>query len=210
MSPLPQRKKSPEELQQLRDQLGIRQNPEEVAASPVKPLEPVPPTPEEIEEARKAAMGKRSKFEKRVTRSLKRSDWDPPMQARTGPTVKLVPDSAIPTRRHSDEELNDLRRHQALAEVSTEAPPSFFPKAASPFLLTPAYLMAFFGAACHYWQEIPLAATAGTGAAALLIAGWIFFFRKPSRHHSGLLVIISLLALSFAALHYFPQLRHAS
>jgi hypothetical protein len=81
---------------------------------------------------------------------------------------------------------------------------------AHPVLIIPGYLLALTGGSYLFHYEFPLAATAGCGAAALLLAAFIFLRRPISRHHAAFIAMIALLVLVFGALHYFPQLRHAT
>lgn len=195
MSVLPQRKRTPEELNQLRDQLGIR--------PPVAPSSSAPAkNPEESASPTSSAASAGAK----PPRSLKRAERDTPLTRKPA----NAPYSKLPARRHSDAELQEIRRREALARFDIHGKPSLLPKAAPLWLLIPGYLLAGFGLACHQWPEIPMEATAGTGAAALAAAAFIGLGRPLSRHHAGFIAIITLFALVFATLHYFPHLRHAS
>jgi hypothetical protein len=123
--------------------------------------------------------------------------------------VEVPVDSRLPAQRHSDRELNELRRREALAML---APAVANPKltAAHPALLIPGYLLAAAGAVCFYFYQLPLTATACCAASALLIAAFIFQYRPISRHHAAFIAVITLFVIVFGALHYFPQLRHAT
>lgn len=105
----------------------------------------------------------------------------------------------------------EMRRREALSQFNIKGVPTLFPFPAPRWVIIPGYLAALAGFACQYGkQEIPLTATAITAGVALLIALYILVRRPLSRHHAGFIGIITLLALVFAALHYFPYLRHAS
>lgn len=222
MSLLPQRKKSAEELNQLRDQIGIF--PQQAAAAPTAAQAPVPapapspepssvatsaPTPAPAEPAsRIPAAAPQAASAPKPVRSLRRSERDPSPSRRSASSSSF---SAIPARRHNINELADMRRRQALAQLNTSKAPALFPFPAPRWVIVPGYLAALAGFACQYWQhEIPMTATASTAGVALLIALYILVRRPLSRHHAGFIAIITLLALTFAALHYFPYLRHAS
>ena len=142
----------------------------------------------------------------KLVRSLRKSEQIPVL---TPAPVKSSADSKIPFHRHSDDEIAAIRRRDALAMMDTHVPN---PKlaAAHPALLIPGYLLAISGASCFIFYEVPMAATAGCAAAALLISGFIFARRPISRHHAGFIAIIALLVLVFGALHFFPHLRHAT
>ncbi len=127
----------------------------------------------------------------------------------TKDAAEIPVDSRLPAQRHSDRELNELRRREALAML-TPAAVNPQPTAAHPAVLVPGYLFAAAAAGCFYFYQLPLSATAGCAAAALLIAAFIFQFRPLSRHHAAFIAAITLLVIVFGALHYFPQLWHAT
>lgn len=192
MSPLPQRKKTPEELAKLRESLGIpagAESPEKPAATE-EPKDP-PPAP--------------SPAEPKPVRSLRKSEQQPA----PSPRKDARPGSRIPAHRHSDAELQEIRRQQALATMQSAAPdPKLMP--ARWFQVIPGYLLAIAGATCFIWREFPLAATAGCAVGALAVALAILMLRPLSRHHAAFIAMIALLVIVFGALHYFPQLRHAT
>ena len=145
-----------------------------------------------------------ARLEPKPVRSLKKSE-----QAPAAPRPETDERGKIPYRRHSDAELQEIRRREALATLNTAAPdPKLFP--AHPALIAPGYLLAAAGAACFVFDDYPLAATAGCVAAALLCAAAILLKRPLSRHHAAFIFIIALFVVVFGALHYFPQLRHAT
>ncbi len=204
MSPLPQRKKSAEELHQLRDQLGIPPQAPPLA-SPLAPAAPAlayapPPVAHEIPRSP-------SRPPKPV-RSLRKSERDPAPPSRARQSTPSF--SKIPARRHDTSEIQELRRRDALSRFSAAEHPLPFPLPAPRWVVIPGYLLALSGFACQYWQQIPLPATASAAGLALLVSLYILLRRPLSRHHSGFISIITLLVLVFAALHYFPHLRHAS
>jgi len=140
-------------------------------------------------------------------RSLRKSEQSPP--ARTPVRDDSAGDGRIPFRRHSDEELHEIRRREAIALLNIPPPdPRLLP--AHPAAIAPGYVLAFSGASCFLFEDFPLAATAGCAAAALLVALAILLRRPISRHHSAFIFIIALFVIVFGALHYFPQLRHAT
>ena len=55
-----------------------------------------------------------------------------------------------------------------------------------------------------------MAATAGCSTAAMLLAAFIYLRRPISRHHAAFIAVIALFVIVFGALHFFPQLRHAT
>ncbi len=140
-------------------------------------------------------------------RSLRKSEQAAPLK----PLVRddSAGDGKIPFRRHSDEELNEIRRREALALLNTP-PPDPRLLAAHPAVIAPGYVLAFAGASCFLFEDFPMAATASCAAAALLVALAILLRRPISRHHSAFIFIIALFVIVFGALHYFPHLRHAT
>jgi hypothetical protein len=141
-------------------------------------------------------------------RSLRKSEREPAPQKRRSQSSSSF--SKIPARRHNNDEIERLRRRDAIARFSAAEHPIPFPLPAPRWITIPGYLIALSGFACHYWKEIPLPVTAGTAGLALLVSLYLLLRRPLSRHHAGFLAIITLFVLVFAALHYFPHLRHAS
>lgn len=138
-------------------------------------------------------------------RSLRKSEQTPIL---TTVPAEAPSESRIPAHRHSDKELNEMRRREALAMMTPVANPKL--AVAHPALLIPGYLLAVAGSACFFFYEFPMPATAGCAAVALLIAAFVFLRRPISRHHAAFIAVIALLVLVFGALHYFPLLRHAT
>lgn len=142
----------------------------------------------------------------RQVRSLRKSE-----QAAIVPRPPAEPEGhpKIPMHRHSDAELNEIRRREALAMLQSAAPN---PKlaAAHPAMIAPGYVLAVAGACCFVFEGFPLAATAACAGAALIVAAAIVLHRPISRHHAAFIAIIALFVMVFGALHYFPQLRHAT
>lgn len=245
MSLLPQRKKSPEEIAKLREDLGIPTSlPAEPQATPPDPptITPAAQGPElhpSLAETPRPAPAHRAP---KPVHSLKRSEripTVPPAEPTPTPqdaadlapvTLSLKPvrslkkseqaahwftppatpppDSNLPYHRHSEQEIQEIRRREALAML----PPAVNPKrvAAHPALLVPGYLLALAGAvAIHFYQQ-PLAVSAPFAAASLLIAVFIAYNNPISRHHAAFIAVISLFVIVFGALHYFPQLRHGT
>ncbi len=166
---------------------------ERIPAMPVDDAPSAPPAAEPVPDSPKPV------------RSLRKSEQVPVPATHPEPPA----DSKLPFHRHSDEEIAELRRRDAIAMMSPQVPN---PKLAAAHLATliPGYLLALAGASYIPFYEFPMAATAGCAAAALLISGFIFLRRPISRHHAGFIAIIVLLVIVFGALHFFPHLRHAT
>lgn len=218
MSSLPQRKKTAEEIAQLRESLGVSPSPAAIPHPSAAPhavaaphfaaarhhaaphsepqfakewdtAEAIPPSPRQI---------------KRV-RSLKKSEQAP---------IEIKPvhnneQSNLPTRRRSHEELGEMQRREALALLDTHAPnPKLMP--AHPAWITPGYLFAISGASCFVFDSFPWIATAACAACALIVSLSLYLKRPISKHHAGFIAVISLFVIVFGSLHYFPQLQHAT
>ena len=222
MSPLPQRKKTAEELAQLRESLGIPQD----AGAPAAETDtsPTEAPPAEPETPKPAAPPK-------PVRSLRKSEQGPadPVQR-----IEPLPGSKIPAHRHNERELEQIRRQNALHEMQSS---TFDPRKTQAHLaiVLGGYLLAFAGAAICFPQiytpiyqnlysfgypaqfrngSLTLFHPATLAAVAELLASaiavWVFLRHFYSRHHSAFIAMIAVLVLIFGALHFFPQLLHAS
>jgi hypothetical protein len=238
MSLLPQRKKSPEELAKLRESIGVphsgsllKEISQEQTPPPVDtivptnheatvihedfPLELPKPSPKQVvhsfkrseriaaeEEAPAPAAPPQSRGPKPI-RSLRKSDRLP-----SAPHPESPPDSPLPHHRHSDREIAEIRRREALAVMNARPNSKLFP--AHLGVIIPGYLSAAAGAAGFHFYQFPIIATLAFVAVSLVIAAFIGTRKPVSRHHAAFIAAISLLVLIFGALHYFPQLRHAA
>lgn len=178
--------------------------PPEAAAKPVHSLKRSERTPAPAPQAPATPPPPRPASVKPV-RSLRKSEQAPPSSpAHHEPP----PDSPLPHHRHSDREIQEIRRREALAVMNAPPNPKLFP--AHPALIVPGYLTTAAAAAGFLFYEFHIAATSSLLAVSLAFAAWIFRRFPISRHHSAFIAVLTLLVLVFAALHYFPQLRHAS
>jgi len=187
---LPQRKKTAEELAKLRESLGI---PDAVPPAAAPRWSPDPPPAQPGPAAAEPAGGAEPPpDEPKPVRSLRKSEQHP-LPARRPPPTAGVPagEAKLPTRRRSDRELNELRRHAAM---ETRPPIAHLQSiTAHPVLLGIGYLLALAG-----------------GVGGLLVAAFIFRKKPRSTHHAGFIAVIALFVIVFGALYLFPQLRHAS
>jgi hypothetical protein len=141
-------------------------------------------------------------------RSLKKSEQAPlPAAPRA---AEAPPSSSLPHHRHSDAEIAEIRRRQALALLDSGPVPNPKLAAAHLALIIPGYLLAAVGAVCFVHADFPMAATAICSLLALGIAGFMFLRRPISRHHAAFIAVIALFVIVFGALHFFPHLRHAT
>lgn len=237
MSPLPQRKKSPEEIARLRETLGIpgsaphegetdvlqEKNPPPVdtivpanheatvvhSADPAALPKPAPKQVHSLKRSERVAAPEAARpvippaHESKAVRSLRKSEHLP-----STPHPESPPDSNLPHQRHSDEEIAEIRRREVFALMNAKPNPKLFP--AHPGIIIPGYLSALAGAAGFYFYQFPIAATLVFTSVSLLVAAFIGIRKPISRHHAAFIAVIALFVIVFGALHYFPQLRHAT
>ncbi len=215
MSSLPQRKKNAEEIAQLRDQLGV---PPSVASDPapatLESAQPSAPSPAPAEQTRaqpsaepRPSLEPIPDFEAALTPT---QDFGFTKTISHEERVAEEQASKLPVKRHSPEELDDLRRREMLTQLNAEPPTNFKFTGAHPALIILGYLMASAGATSFWIMTYPWQAVAGGCAAALLLAGFIALRRPVSRHHAGFISAIALITGVFATIHLFPDLQHAS
>ncbi|RYD23927.1 MAG: hypothetical protein EOP88_02160 [Verrucomicrobiaceae bacterium] len=138
----------------------------------------------------------------RQARSLKKSEQGP-LEHHEAPA-----DSILPQHRHSDKELGEIRRREALAAVNTQAPPK--PMVAHLAVIIPGYIAAIAGGVCFHYYDLSIGVTATCVGIALLVAAFIFMKRPLSRHHAAFISVLTLFVIVFGALYYFPQLQHGT
>ncbi|MEO5915142.1 MAG: hypothetical protein ABIS50_12980 [Luteolibacter sp.] len=138
-------------------------------------------------------------------RSLRKSEQGPlPAISRLEPS----PDSKLPFQRHSDREISEIRRQEAIAMLAPPVHPQSL--TAHPALVVPGYLFALAGAACFYYYELQLPYTAVCVVFSLMFAAFIFYKKPLSRHHAAFIAVAALFVIVFGALYYFPTLRHGT
>jgi hypothetical protein len=202
MSALPERKKSAEEIARMREQMGLPFVSPVQADSPAqKPVEPIE-NPGPVSPPRPMPQLRRSERE-----PVEENELPEPSSG-----------SALPVRRRSQRELDELRRRESLRAISMEMPPAvvqFQAKTAHWSLVALAYLLALASAA-GTWHELFMIPKRegywlafGSGGAALLVALFIAARKPLSRHHGGFVAVIVALVLVFALLYYYPNLNPA-
>ena len=279
MSLLPQRKKSPEEIAKLREDLGMRvpqpnqdltdwsdppaaapppppppppatrqpppsQSPAVPVAEPPPPAAPTQPQPKQVHSLKRSERvplltpeGPKSPppddlptvtLTLKPVRSLKKSEQIP----LPAPHAPPPPDTNLPYHRHSDQELQQIRRREALTRHSTVANPKlvvahtallvfgYFTALAGASPYAAMLYLTYFpqdGAACtsetpslFAFAPLPITIPACCVAAALFVAVFIALKKPISRHHAAFIAVITLFVSVFDILHYFPQLRHGS
>lgn len=234
MSPLPERRKSAEELAELRKSLGITED--RAAGAPgVVPRAAEPAGGGEV-----PAEVARAVFEApaeplaaalpKPVRSLRKSERVP-VERTHSPPVRA--DGSLPVRRHTERELMALRKSQPLR--TQEVARQIERQEAKWPLLVASYGggifllgLALFGGWARGVPAMDLPADAlakltargdfpqillGTVWAAggwwLLAAGWIAWRKPRSRHHAGFLTILAVLVLVFGTLYFLPTAHGA-
>ena len=218
---LPPRKKSAEEIAKLRESLGILAPPPGEEELPVEgSLPELPSASEAVVPEPISAISKTPEpsptlpvssplpppSSPKLVRSLRKSEQGP-RSAVQAPASE----SRLPVHRHSDEQLNRIRRQEVLDQSITPLHPLSL--TAHPLVVIPGYVFALAGAACFYFYDIEkreMPITIGCVIAALAIAIFIFLKKPFSRHHAAFIAMVSLLVIVFGALYYFPQLRHGT
>jgi hypothetical protein len=223
MSELPQRRKSQEEIAQLRESMGVPVNPPAATEIETPPAilvipEPLPTSaPRQVRSLKKSEhlavtpaviaephpVVAKAPASPKPVRSLRKSERIAPSPK--APTIS--PHSNLPGYRHSDRELKEIRRQAAIQAQMHTSPPK--PLRAHPFLYAPGYLLALAGGICIY-QDFRYFIPLSCALAAAALASFVFFQRPHSRHHAAFISIGALFLIVFGALYYFPQLRHAS
>lgn len=237
MTSLPQRKKSAEEIAKLRETLGVPSSPAANSALSPSPADREPeqdlfakefegpdmkstvlPEFKKIISSNPNAIpdngmpvfeaGSAPEFitsSKRVS-SLKKSEQGP---VRVQKPTNRHQDSPIPVQKRSAEEIERLRKLEAMERMNAAPPaPRLLP--AHPIMIAPGYILVGAGALCFVVDNYPWIATAACALAAMLHALLLLLMRPLSRHHAGFIACMILLLIVFGALHHFPQLHHAS
>lgn len=111
--------------------------------------------------------------------------------------------SQIPQRKHSKEELADLRARKAMQMAGQEVVNPYEKKLAKKpviilgylcALAAPIYLLVLKMKSAISYEMTDLKIMAGAAILAFLIAAFIFFTRSLSRHHASFITIIALIS----------------
>lgn len=227
MSLLPQRKKTAEEIAELRGNLGIPgQQPvdESLAFADAAPLPKLDADAFEFKKDEKPvddfSFVPTLAIEKESTVEAVSSPQNEPVVAKLvtqEPKLNTIaadlPASGeaagkIPNRKHSLGEIDRLRRQVAFAQVEQVYDPRL--QKAHPFLVALGYIPVILGALTAWFYDQPIIVTAPFVAFSLLVALYMLIRKPISRHHAGFIFAICFLAIAFGILHYFPQLQHAA
>ena len=231
MSLLPQRKKSAEEIAELRGNLGIpaqRPADETAAFADAAPLPKIDADAFDLKKVESPI----EDFSFVPTLAIDPSiDKEPavetvPMPSSEPVVAKLAvqepkpepvaapmpmsadTDGKIPNRKHSTSEIESLRRQIAFAQVEPVYDPRL--QKAHPFLVALGYVPVLIGASIAWFYDQPIIMTAPFVGFSMLVALYVLIRKPISRHHAGFIFAICFLAIAFGILHYFPQLQHAA
>jgi len=231
MSFLPQRKKSAEEIAELRGSLGI---PVQNSADDTAAFADVPPLPKIDHDAFdiKAVEAPLENFSFVPSLAIDEPTAHVPAPEVMGPpksepvVAKLTApesmpepsaapasgsadsDGKIPNRKHSPREIEQLRRQIAFTQVEQVYDPRL--QKAHPLVVALGYVPVFTAALIAYFYDQSMTVTAPFVGFSLLVALFILIRKPISRHHAGFIFAICFLAIAFGILHYFPQLQHAA
>lgn len=231
MSLLPQRKKSAEEIAELRGNLGVpaqRPADETAAFADAAPLPKIDADAFDLKKVESPV----EDFSFVPTLAIDPSiDNQPKVEAEATPenepvvaklvvsepkpepivvpiTVSAETDGKIPNRKHSPSEIDRLRRQGALTQVEQVFDPRL--QKAHPFLVALGYIPVIIGASIAWFYDQPIIVTAPFVVISMLVALYVLLRKPISRHHAGFIFAICFLAIAFGILHYFPQLQHAA
>lgn len=231
MSLLPQRKKSAEEIAELRSNLGIpTQSPADETAA-FADAAPLPKIDADASEMKKVesriedfsfvptlAIDPSTDHESSVGElpsppskpaAAKIVEQEPKPEPIAAPLpMNVESDGKIPSRKHSPDEIDRLRRQIAFTQVEQVYDPRL--QKAHPFLVALGYIPVLIGASIAWFYNQPIIATAPFVAISMLVALYVLLRKPISRHHAAFIFAICFLAIAFGILHYFPQLRHAA
>ncbi len=210
---IPLKKKTPDEIAALREDLGMPSPAPELARQPVPQapateappsssavgaesfvhldIPPTPPSPKIIEP--------------KPSHSLRKHELP------LAPAPASTHRTQLPSKRHDSSDINEIRKRQALAglqQPGTDPVVYLRKQTASAFLYTPGYLLAIAAGITAYKRFHYITPGVLLGISALIML--FIALRKPrSRHHAALLFMVVFLTLVFGVLHYAPLFRNA-
>jgi hypothetical protein len=231
MSLLPQRKKSAEEIAELRGNLGIpAQSPadETAAFADAAPLPKIDADAFDLKKVESPiedfsfvpTLAIDSSIDKEpAVETVPMLPSEPVVAKLAVQEPKLEPiappmpmgadtDGKIPNRKHSPGEIESLRRQIAFAQVEPVYDPRL--QKAHPFLVALGYIPVLIGVSIAWFYDQPIIVTAPFVGFSMLVALYVLLRKPISRHHAGFIFAICFLAIAFGILHYFPQLQHAA
>ncbi|MDP4848243.1 MAG: hypothetical protein NWR51_13390 [Akkermansiaceae bacterium] len=224
---IPERKKTPEEIAALREDLGIPDSPPpphqqvtppQPAPQPETPTPPRrPPVHLEPEITNKAPEPVAQPVHLNVPAApapLPDAFKKHTLRKRELPLAPAPPvthKTAIPTHRHDPRDIAQIRKREAIAKLNLpDRDPALHlrKQTAHPLLYIPGYLLAIGAAVTiykHFHHITPLALL----LCSLLIVIFIALKKPRSRHHAALIFIVIFLTAAFGGIHYAPLFQNA-
>jgi len=123
------------------------------------------------------------------------------------PEPAIDPITGLPVHRHSDEELERIRL-RGMFETQDHAL-RLPARRERTWIVIGGYLFAM-SAAVPVYHNLPMILPSTIALLSLAFGAYLFFLRPYSKHHGAFIGIVVLFVLTYAALQYFPQLRHAT
>jgi hypothetical protein len=207
MSLLPQRKKSAEEIAELRGNLGVptQSRADDTAAfADAAPLPKIDADAFDLKEVKSPVEDFSFVPNLAIDPSIHN---EPALEAEPAPE-NVESDGKIPTRKRSPSEIDHLRRQIAFTQVEQVYDPRL--QKAHPFLVALGYIPVLIGASIAWFYNPPIIVTAPFVATSMLVALYLLLRKPISRHHAGFIFAICFLAIAFGILHFLPQLQHAA
>jgi hypothetical protein len=123
------------------------------------------------------------------------------------PEPVIDPITGLPVHRHSGQELERIRL-RGMFETQDHAL-RLPARRERTWIVVGGYLFAT-SAAIPVYHKLPIMLPAAIALLSLAFGAYLFFLRPYSKHHGAFIGIVVLFVLTYAALQYFPQLRHAT
>lgn len=119
----------------------------------------------------------------------------------------LDPITGLPSQRRSNDELDRIRRRgifEAQEQISRRPL-----RRERTWVVAIGYLFAM-SATIPVYHNLPIIMPLAIAMLSLAFGAFLFFLRPYSKHHGAFIGIVVLFVLTYTALQYFPQLRHAT
>ncbi len=214
MSLLPQRKKSAEEIAQLRESFGLpgtapmEEHPASEQVAPPAPASKPAPVADGVPPSNSSLpplIDPPQPREPKPVKSLRKSEQKQFPRSTTSPTNS---NSKIPARRRSDEELNEIRRREALSNLAPKPNPQSL--VAHLAIIIPAYLLVLASVITSFIYHLKIEIPASCITVAIIIAGFIFFKKPLSRYHAAFIAASAFFIILFGTFQYFPHLLNGT
>lgn len=139
----------------------------------------------------------------KIVKSLRKSEQIPLTL-----TPQIHSDSALPSQRHSDQEIARLRRNEALSQQAILGPPpTRFGYLA---WILPGYVVVVLGALLTYCYQLSAYFLCPCLGISLACAVLLLLKKPLFRHHAAFIAVMVLFVGIFSALYFIPQLRYGT